>query len=314
MILWDVGVFLFLCITLWFGTGLIVSSIDRFAKNSKLSTFSVSFFLLGMLTSLPEIAVGASAVLEGTPEVFVGNLLGGIPILFLLVIPILAIFGNGVKINHEINSSNLFITSLVVAAPALFVMDRKVTNPEAVVLIFLYLFLFIILEEKKGGIMSLIFQKKKTPKKRNGFVMVRVLMGAVIVFVSAHFLLEETLYFARLWGVLPFYVSLIALSLGTNIPELSLAIRSVIQGKKDIALGDYMGSAAANTLLFGIFTLLTPAESFNVNHSMITFGFITGGLAMFYYFYKSKHDISRREGFMLLGMYILFVYLELHRS
>lgn len=292
------------CILLWFGTGLIVSSIDKFARSLKISAFSLSFFILGILTSIPEIAVGTSALVKGTPEVFVGNLLGGIPIIFLLIIPILAIFGNGIKLNHELTPMNLFLTFAVIVAPALFVLDKKVNNLEGVVMIILYGALFFLLEGKKGGVLKL-------SKRPSGIVGIKILVGAMLVFGSAHFLLEQTLYYANVFGISPFYVSLIALSLGTNIPELSLAIRSVISGKKDIALGDYMGSAAANTVLFGIFTLLTPAESFAVNHSFITFGFIAGGLVLFYYFYTSKRDISRTEGFVLLGMYMLFSFLEL---
>lgn len=312
MVLAHIGTFIGLCMLLWFGTGLIVSSVDRFARSLKLSAFSLSFFVLGLITSIPEIAVGANALSQGTPEVFVGNLLGGIPVLFLLVIPLLAIFGNGVKVNHELTPMKIFLTFAVVAAPALFVLDRKVNNLEGLILIVLYVALFHLLEENKGGILNLFgHHKKKSTHRFNGFILTKIFIGGVLVFVSGHYLLEQTLYFARLFGVLPFYISLIVLSLGTNIPELSLAIRSVVQRKKDIALGDYMGSAAANTLIFGIFTLLTPQESFAVNHSLITFTFIVGGLVLFYHFYRSKHDISRKEGFILLGMYVLFALLEL---
>jgi cation:H+ antiporter len=308
----DIGVFLFLCAVLWLGTGLIVSTIDRFARTVRISAFSLSFFILGLVTSIPEIAVGANSVIQGTPEVFVGNLLGGVPIIFLLIIPLLAIFGNGVRMSQEMSPYKLLITFVVISAPAFFVLDRAVTNPEGVMLVFLYLFLFILLEQKKGGILGATRPKvKSTVKKSRGAVAVKILFGTLLVLVSAHFLLEKTIYFAQQLGILPFYVSLIALSLGTNIPELSLAVRSVLQGKKDIALGDYLGSASANTVLFGIFTLLTPAETFNVNNSWITFGFIVGGLALFYHFYQSKRTISRTEGLILLSAYVLFCILEL---
>lgn len=305
-----IGFFIALCLLLWVGTGLIVSAVDRFARSLKLSPFSLSFFVLGMLTSMPEISVGTNALALGTPEVFVGNLLGGIPVIFLLIIPILAIFGNGVKINHELSPTNILITFAVIVAPSFFVMDKKVTNLEGVVLIGFYLALFVLLEKNKGGILSLFQKHKKSHAKISLLVGLKILAGVLLVFLAARFLFRETMYFAQVMGIPAFYISLIALSLGTNIPELSMAVRSVINGKKDIVLGDYMGSAAANTLLFGVFTLLTPAESFAVNRSMITFGFIVGGLALFYQFYRSKHDISRREGFVLLGVYMVFAFLQ----
>jgi cation:H+ antiporter len=310
----DIVLFFLLCIALWFGTGQIVSSIDASAKRLRISAFSLSFFVLGFMTSIPEIAVGTSAVIQGEPEVFVGNLLGGIPVIFLFVVPLLAILGNGIKINDELSPSKLTLTLLVIATPAILVLDRTVTNPEGIAMIFFYLFLFIMLEQNKAGILGLFARKKQNTYRRpQGFVPIKVLFGAVVVFVSAHFLLQLTIDFANALGVLPFYISLIVLSLGTNIPEISLAIRSVLKGKKDIALGDYMGSASANTLLFGVFTLMSPQESFNVNHSWITFLFIVGGLYAFYYFYRSGRHVSRREGFILLSMYIVFSLLELRQ-
>ncbi len=101
------------------------------------------------------------------------------------------------------------------------------------------------------------------------------------------------------------------LSLGTNLPEFSLAIRAIISGKKDVAFGDYVGSAAANTLLFGIFTILNTGEVVTVNNFFRTFLIMVLGLGMFFVFSRSKHDITQKEGFVLLVLYGVFVASEL---
>ena len=100
------------------------------------------------------------------------------------------------------------------------------------------------------------------------------------------------------------------LSLGTNFPELSLALRSVLSGTKEVALGDYMGSASVNTLLFGIFTLLSGGEALQIDNFFFTLVFILVGLGLFYLFTRSKDMISRKEGLVLLFLYILFVIFE----
>src|SRR3989304_7537710 len=94
------NIFIYLAsfVALWIGAGLIIKSIGGFSNHLRLSPFSISFFFLGLLTSIPEIAVGFSAVSQGTPEIFVGNLLGGITVIFLFIIPILAILGRGIKL------------------------------------------------------------------------------------------------------------------------------------------------------------------------------------------------------------------------
>jgi len=119
------------------------------------------------------------------------------------------------------------------------------------------------------------------------------------------------LYFSNTFNISAFYISLIVVSIGTNIPELSIAVRSAISGKKDIAMGDYLGSAAANTLVFGILILLSGGAVSIINNFAITFVFIFGALSLFYLFFRTKSFISRGNGVLLLGMYILFVALEL---
>ena len=104
---------------------------------------------------------------------------------------------------------------------------------------------------------------------------------------------------------------MIVLSLGTNLPELSLAIRSVVSGKKDIAFGDYMGSASANTLLFGIFTLLSGGEVLSVNNFFKTFLFVAGGLVLFFVLSRSENTLSRRAGFILLALYLIFAFFQM---
>src|SRR4030042_5741949 len=91
---------------IWYGAGLIISAVDKISKKSNISKFAVSFFILGLLTSTPELAVGINSIADHDPEIFVGNLLGGIIVIFLLIVPILAIMGNGIKLAHQLNSKN----------------------------------------------------------------------------------------------------------------------------------------------------------------------------------------------------------------
>jgi len=130
---------------IWQGAGLIIRAVNRISHRFDLSAFSVSFFVLGLLTSIPETFVGISSVVKRDPEIFVGNLLGGIIVIFLLIIPILAIVGNGIKLNHQMNTRNLLFTLIVVIAPFFLITDKKITLFEAVFLIALYAILIYLI-------------------------------------------------------------------------------------------------------------------------------------------------------------------------
>lgn len=297
--------FLFLLLIIWFGSGLVVGSIDRLRKKIRLSSFAASFFILGILTSLPELTIGLNAVSEGQPEIFVGNLLGATAVVFLLIIPLLAIFGNGIKLKHKLSKPSFISILLISLAPAFFILDKKITSLEAAALVLCYFFAAYLMQEKYH-ILDNKKRKLLSLKKYSFLDIVKILFGVILIFLASQIIVDKTLYFSRQFQIAPFYISLLALSIGTNLPELSIAIRSIISRKKEIAFGNYLGSAAANTFLFGFLSILNNGEVLTVNSFLATFVFIALGIVFFYYFSSSRNDISRKEGLMLLAGYVLF--------
>lgn len=300
-------------IAIWFGAGLIIQSIDKIARKLRISKFAISFFILGLLTSIPETAVSINAVLDHNPEVFVGTLLGGTVVMFLFIIPILAILGKGIKLSHDLDSNSLRWLLAVIALPGLMIIDHRVTNFEGIILVGAYLAIFYFIQ-KKHGIFEKTSEEALTIKAYSFLDLGRVVGGICIVYVSSQYIVSQTMIYAQLLNIHAFYLSLLVLAIGTNLPELSLAIRAVTSGKKDIAFADYLGSAAANALLFGVFTLINEGEVLTFNSFAVTFLFILSGLVLFYIFSQSKKDISRKEGILLLVVYIIFVIYEISKS
>lgn len=293
-------------LTLAFSTNLVVKSVIQFAKRLHISIFATSFLVLGLLTSLPEIFVGTNAVLSKKPEVFVGNLLGGSLVLFIFVIPLLAIFGNGIKLTHQLSSQNLIFSLFVILIPIIFILDGGVSRIEAAYMVLSYILLIYFVEKKKGLIEEV--KDRILDGSAGGFKdLLKIIVGALLIFLASRVLVEKTILLATNLQISAFIISLLGLSIGTNLPEISIAIQSIVKKNKEVAFGDYIGSAASNTLIFGILELINgPFLLKNGNYLPLTIIFILG-LTMFYLFAQSQKEISRKEGFMLFFLYILFV-------
>lgn len=312
MVLANAFIFLLAFVFIWIGSGFIVSSVSNFSSKLKLSPFAFSFVFLGLLTSLPEFSVGLQAIANHDAEIFVGNLLGGIIVLFLVIIPLLAIFGNGINLKKDLDAKTTFITLIVILAPSFFTLDKKVTNLEGGILVLLYgVLLFII--EKRNGIFNKSNSKILDFKAYSHKDLLKLILGIGIILIASNLIVEKTLYFASILHISAFYIGLLVIALGTDLPEMSLAIRSVISGKKDIAMGDYIGAGAASTLMFGIFTLLHHGEVLTGSNFLTTFIFIFIALAIFFVFVRAKDFISRRQGIVMFSIYLLFIFFELVR-
>ncbi|MFN7160740.1 MAG: sodium:calcium antiporter [Candidatus Gracilibacteria bacterium] len=134
-----------------------------------------------------------------------------------------------------------------------------------------------------------------------------IIGGALAIFLSGHILVEEVVYFSEYFGVPSSIIALLVLSIGTNIPEIVIAVRSMRKHRADIAFGDYMGSSVANTLLFGALSLLNGTFIVESSEFITTALFTILSFSLLFLFAQSAQCLSRKEGFGLLGIYALFV-------
>ncbi len=304
----DLSLMLISFITLWTGAGISITSVEKISKKVNISSFLVSFFALGVLTSLSEISVAFFSLVDNTPEISVGNLIGGSAILILLVIPLLAVLNKAVTFNEQTGLINFPLSFLVISLPVFFVLDKKLTLMEAFFLLVSFAFLAFTISTKN----TLLARLENAITKHSVSTykeLIKILFGVFLIVMSSKFIVDTTILYAGKYSLSPFVLGLVLLSFGTNLPELSILARSTLLKKKNIALGDYLGSATINTLILGFLTLgngspinLTTGIKYNLL-------LLPLGAGVLLYFIRNK-KLERGEGFILLCMFFLFMLLE----
>ncbi len=296
-------------IGIWIGAGLAIGAVEKLAHKLRLSSFLVSFLVLGFFTSISEISVGINAVLSADPGIFVGNLIGASIVLFLMVIPLLAIVGHDITINKEVRGHNLILPLVVVAIPVLLSLDGIVSMIDAIIAVVLFVISALVIERNRGfqkNIATLAQFKNLSVTKE----FAKIIVGSLIIYGSSWVVVNQTHYFSIMLGLSDFFISLMVIGIGTNLPELSLIVRSLFMKNNQVAFGDYLGSASFNSFLYGILTLWHGKPIYLTNSFAVSLGFLIVGLVMFYLFAKSKHSISRREAFGLFSLYVAFFTIE----
>lgn len=300
-------------VAVWIISGIIINNSQRIAEILKLEPFIVSFFLLGFMTTVPEFSIGINSIISDKPSIFVGNLLGGISLLFLFTIPILAILGKSIILNNEFKGKPLLLTLFVVSLPFILSIDGVITIVDSLVVVLLYV-----------AMIASFTRKSPRPKEsvslraEDRFLILKLILSLVVsillIILVANFMVETTIRYANNLNIPAILISVFVISIGTNLPELIVGIRSIRLGNKTLAYGNYLGSATANSLLFGIFSIITIIRyqsSIILSTNLYSFIIVILGLFMFFLFQKSKDELSRKEGFLLLIMYVLFILLEI---
>lgn len=304
---------------LTFFAGILVESVDFLAKRLGRSGFTVAFFVLGALTAVDEFSVMVNSSLAGVPQISAGNLIGSSFVILILVIPLLAVFGNGVRFKDRLDRKQMLVSLFVILLPALLVLDGDVRAGEGVLALLAYVSLIYFIRDgrwwwqKKGkpAVQVIVTEKREIETTRKGsvwFPVVKILGGAIAIFFAGNLLVEEANYFSDLLSVPNSLIGLVILSIGTKAPEIAIAIRAINKDNIGIAFGNYMGSAVAMTALFGMLALFNGSFDIEASNFHLTIVFMIIGLFAFYFFSNSKNDISRKEGALLILLYSFFLF------
>lgn len=291
----------------WFSAGLVVDSIASIARRMNLTPFSFSFFFLGLFTSITELMIGLNALKQGEPTIFVGNLLGGTIVLFGLVLPLLALMGGGIRFKKEVSSLQLGSILLYICLPALAIADSAISMIEAMVFILGYPMLWLLIKIRHQTAVQALFsqltEKKFSLPNKSG----QMLLGMAMLVVASHLLVEQTLWLSSTFKTTPFLISLLMLSIGSNLPELVVAVRAAIKGKTEVAYGSYLGSGVANTFFFGLLVVMYKQPLLVKDGISLLFPAIILLIILFFFFLRSNKGVSRTEGLILLLIYLLYV-------
>ena len=312
-LLTQLAIFVVSALALWWGTGLIVSSISSIARSLNISAFTLSFFVLGILTSLPEATIGLTSIYRGESAFMVGNLIGGTLVVFLLVIPLLGLLGGSVNLPKVMHRKQLILSLITILAPALLIADRSLHLWEGVLLVLLYGVLFLVLSSKES-LYEKIVERLRDLTHKSEHRTLKVIAGILIILTASQFIVNTAEYFAVAFDWSPFVVGLIIVALGTNIPELSLVLRASLSGKSEVALADYIGSAATNTLLIGLFTIFNGTSIILPNHALVRIVILATSLLLFYIFIRSQKKLTKVEALILLLIYVIFVVIEIKQA
>lgn len=304
---------------IWVFSGLLVGATDRVARRYNRPGFAVAFFILGMMTSVSELSVATNAAIEGVPQVSAGNLIGGSLVIFLLIIPLLAVVGRGIPINATLSPKTLVFLLVIVLLPSLLALDGGISRVEGAAMLLLYATLIYVVQSKKPaeqmleqtvqdvGAELLATRAFFRHHRATAMDIVKIVFAGLAIFFAGNMLVEESVFFSGLLAIPASLVGLVLLSVGTNIPEIVITVRCVVGHRKEIAFGDYMGSAAANTPIMGVLALSNGAFALERSEFILTFFVLSAGLVLFFFFARSKREISRAEGIALLSLYVAFL-------
>jgi cation:H+ antiporter len=295
------------------GGDLLVRGSVALARRAHISPLVVGLTVVAFGTSAPELCISLSAVLQGQPDISIGNVVGSNIANVLLVLGVPALIYPTLCNQESLGRD----TILVLVASLLFVFFCFLGPIGRIQGIVMFTLLVGVLwrtayEARSGGGREATDEELEgmlgLPSRRR-MIGLFLLLGVVLLPLGANLMLEGAVELAATLGVSSAVIGLTAVALGTSLPELSTTVVAAIQRHSDLALGNVIGSNLFNILaIMGIAAIVAP-DGIPVPPSFLRFDLIVmmAATLLLAWFAWRRSSIGVGYGLALLACYVLYI-------
>lgn len=247
------------------GGELLVRGASTLALAAKVSPLVIGLTVVALGTSAPEMAVSMKSCLDGVTELAIGNSVGS------NISNILFVLGAAALVTPLEVHSRLFkldIPVMVAAAVALaglgFVGSiSRFTGFGLVAAMVVYFFWTIRMGRREtkaleAELEDLTSQAPSGPKDL-AMSVGQILIGLVLLVGGADFLVQGCSKLAKMFGIGELVIGLTITAIGTSLPEMVTSVMAALRGKRDLAVGNVVGSNILNILaVLGMSSIVAP--------------------------------------------------------
>ena len=255
---------------LYIGGESTLKGVLSIAKKFQLSNILVSAVIIGFGTSLAELTVSIEAVLVGSPDLALGNIVGSNTANILLVTSLAALIAP-ITIKHLKINRDIFVMGLAAALLLLFKYTDWLNLFTGMIflLILISYIVFSYYEDQKNSKKN----KNETDVKSKLSLFKSILysvVGISILIFGGWLLVTTSIMIAKNYGISETVIGLTILAVGTSIPELTTTIIASIKKHNDLVIGNILGSNIFN--IFGILGITLLIEPIPVTNEMMKKG------------------------------------------
>lgn len=291
----------------------LVSALTRLAKFLGWKEFVVAFFTMALAGATPNLSVGLSSAFHKIPQLSFSEIVGG-NIIDLTVAMALAILisGHGLRLASRTVQGSAIFTLLIALLPLVLVFDGTISRIDGVLLITAFVIYSVWLFGRRERFTK-VYNKVKEPLGFRGvFRNLSHILGSVfLLLLAAEGIVRSATFFSTTFNLPIVLIGILVVGLGNALPEIFFSIQAAKRRKSWMVAGNLMGSVIfPATLVLGIVSLICPIKINDFSPFLLGRIFLVVSAIFFLIFIRSGKRITRKEGALLLLIYILFVLAE----
>ena len=293
------------------GSDFFVDGSSNIASILKIPTLIVGLTIVAFGTSAPEAAVSITSSLSGNNALAVSNVIGSNLFNMMLIIGLCALLRE-LKIGRDVLNKDLpFLVVITAILFGFIIIEWSISRVEGIIL-----FLLII-----GYVSYLVYSAKKTKeaqiveKPKMGLLrsIIYIIGGMAGIIIGADFVVDSASYIAMAFGMSETLVGLTIVAIGTSLPELVTSLTALKKEENQLIIGNVIGSNIFNILfVLGASSIISPIT---INPNMIVdIALMLGVTILFFIFGKTQDKYDKKEGFILVALFIAYMAFAIMRN
>ncbi len=265
----DFVIFIAAMSALIFGADFIIRDSERIALHFNIPHFVIGATLIGLGTSLPEMAASMMASADGKSEMAVANVIGSVTFNITLVLGLVFLIAKNMTPKRDLFRLD---SAWIIMPPLMFILmtlDGEISRFDGLLFLLMmaaYLY-FLFTTSADEFELDEDLEKEKFNWSKS---MVMLGAGFVLTIIGANYVVESGSNIARMFEVSEWIIGLFLIALGTSLPELVVSLVAIKKGNADMSVGNIIGSNVANfSMVLGGASMINPlsmsgAASFDI--------------------------------------------------
>lgn len=289
------------------GAELMVRAAVRLAERLHVRPLIIGLTIVALGSSAPQMTVSLQAALTDNPDIAVGSVVGS-GIFNILVTLGLSALIIPLRVSRQL--VRLDIPLMIGAGLLVFILawNKDLGRFDGILLLgALALYLGLLLRQSRHSTRPHGTRPQETRQSWLISVLM-ILAGLAMLVFAGRLLLGAAVAVATDLGLSERVIGLTVVAVGTSLPELATSLIAALRGQRDIAVGNVIGANLFNLLgVLGLTALLAPTP-LSVSPNALDFDLpvMLGVAALCLPVFYSGYRVTRAEGLLLLGLYLVY--------
>lgn len=293
------------------GSDFFVDGSSNIASILKIPTLIVGLTIVAFGTSAPEAAVSITSSLTGNNALAVSNIIGSNLFNMMLIVGLCALL-NELKIGRDVIKIDLpFLVIITAILSAIIFIGWNISQIEGIILLIIIIayISFLVYNAKKSK-ESEIVEKPKMSLLRS---VIYIVLGIAAIAIGGDLVVDSASYIAIAFGMSETLVGLTIVAMGTSLPELVTSLTALKKDENQLVIGNVIGSCIFNILfVLGASSAISPIA---INPNMVVdIMLMLVVTILFYIFGKTQDKYDKKEGAILVGLFIIYMAFAILRN